>query len=503
MSTTLKIGYLRLLTRMGKKSLITTSVFSFPYRISLGDAFSENPFYNPYSNVGEILATAAWVLDKQNPVIFDIGGHCGFIATQLAQMLKKNDPVIYSFEPVAPTFSDLLHSVNDLSLQKYINPVAVALSDSSGFVQLSYSKWSSMLAQIIPEGKQLNARAGSEIYIAASQTLDDFVKISNLPDVIKIDVEGWETNVLRGAAFVERERADELQTESEHRGRLFRRANDFARRQGHVPNARAERDLGLPASRRYCPSATTLGLGRLAIAPRRGLPSERIERGPDVRGAHQRFAHEHRLNAGRFQQRHVGIRADPALADDRHARGDAGPQFEGLLQSRDESAQIAVVDADDRGTRIEDAREMLRIVEFHEDIQPHSDGFAVQPREFVTRQDFGDEQDGVGPGDAGFEQLIAFEDEFLPQDRDADRRANRAEVVEMPLEISFIGEDAERSRAVALVDAGDLHRVEVSSDNTGRGGGLLHLGDHGQFAGDPESFGEAPARRQVRDSSFE
>ena len=199
MSTTLKIGYLRLLTRMGKKSLITTSVFSFPYRISLGDAFSENPFYNPYSNVGEILATAAWVLDKQNPVIFDIGGHCGFIASQLAQLLKKNNPSIYSFEPVAPTFTDLLHSINELSLQKYIQPVAVALSSGSGFVQLNYSKKNSMLAQIIPEGMQSNERAGSEIYIAASQTLDEFIKISNQPDVIKIDVEGWEVHVMKGA----------------------------------------------------------------------------------------------------------------------------------------------------------------------------------------------------------------------------------------------------------------------------------------------------------------
>lgn len=199
MSTTLKIGYLRLLARMEKKSLITTSVFSFPYRISLGDAFSENPFFNPYSNVGEILATAAWVLDKEKPVIFDIGGHCGFIATQLAQMLKKNDPAIYSFEPVAPTFSDLFHSVNELSLQKYIQPVCVALSDQTGFVRLNYSKRNSMLAQVIPEDRNANHRVGSEVYIAPSQTFDEFCKHERYPNVVKIDVEGWEAHVFQGA----------------------------------------------------------------------------------------------------------------------------------------------------------------------------------------------------------------------------------------------------------------------------------------------------------------
>ena len=199
MSTTLKINYLKILNRLGKRSLVSRSVFGYPYRISLGDMFSENPFYNPYSNVGEILATAAWVLDKQKPVIYDIGGHCGFIASQLAQMLKKNNPLIYSFEPVAPTFSDLVQAVIDLSLHEFIHPIPIALSNSSGLVKLSYSKWGSMLAQIIPEDKDTNHRVGTEVYIAPSQTFDEFCKHERYPDVIKIDVEGWETHVFLGA----------------------------------------------------------------------------------------------------------------------------------------------------------------------------------------------------------------------------------------------------------------------------------------------------------------
>ncbi len=200
MSTTLKIGYLRLLTRLGKKSLITKSVFNYPYRISLGDTFSENPYYNDQSNVGEILATAAWVIDKKNPVVFDIGGHCGFIATQLAEILRKTQPAIYSFEPVAPTFSDLVQSVVDLSLHEFIHPVPIALSNSAGFVKLNYSKRNSMLAQIIDGSKESNQRSGTEVYIAPSQTLDEFCKLAAFPDVIKIDVEGWEVHVFEGAS---------------------------------------------------------------------------------------------------------------------------------------------------------------------------------------------------------------------------------------------------------------------------------------------------------------
>lgn len=165
----------------------------------MGDMFSENPFYNKHSNVGEVLATTAWVIDKPHPVVFDIGGHCGFIASQVAQILRKNKPVIYSFEPVAPTFSDLVQTVVDLSLHEFIRPVPIALSNSPGFVKLSYSKWNSMLSQIIPQDTESNQRSGKDVYTAPSQTMDEFCKLISYPDVIKIDVEGWEVHVFEGA----------------------------------------------------------------------------------------------------------------------------------------------------------------------------------------------------------------------------------------------------------------------------------------------------------------
>jgi hypothetical protein len=140
MSTTLRIKYLNALTWLGRKSLISTSALAYRYRTSLCDNFSENPFYKPAINMGDILATAAWVVDKQKPVIFDIGAHCGFIASQLAQLLRKNSPSIHAFEPVAPTFSDLIQTIDVLKLQEIIHPVPVALSNADGFVKLNYSK---------------------------------------------------------------------------------------------------------------------------------------------------------------------------------------------------------------------------------------------------------------------------------------------------------------------------------------------------------------------------
>ncbi|MET0394938.1 MAG: FkbM family methyltransferase [Chitinophagaceae bacterium] len=198
MSTGLKLRYLRLLRQLGKRSLVAKSVFGLPYRISLGDGFSENPFYNPYSNTGEIIATAAWVTGRPKPVVFDIGGHCGFIASQLAGILKQDQPAIYSIEPVAPTFADLVETVQVLSLQQSVFPVPVALNDQPGFVRLNYSKRNSMLAQIIPDEGASNQRSGTETYLAPAQTLDQLCATTGVPDVIKIDVEGWEVHVLQG-----------------------------------------------------------------------------------------------------------------------------------------------------------------------------------------------------------------------------------------------------------------------------------------------------------------
>jgi len=198
MSTTLKLGFLRVLEKMGKSSLVSESVFGFPYRISLGDMFSENPYYNNYSNVGEILACAAWVNNADKPVIYDIGAHCGFISTQLACILKKQSPVIIAFEPIPPTYTDLILSIEQFNLEGTIRPIPVALSNSIGMVRMNYSKWASMFAQIEHDAMQTNNRSGSKYFNVLTMPLDHIMDGLGVPSVVKIDVEGWEVPVLQG-----------------------------------------------------------------------------------------------------------------------------------------------------------------------------------------------------------------------------------------------------------------------------------------------------------------
>ena len=76
--------------------------------------------------------------------------------------------------------------------------------------------------------------------------------------------------------------------------------------------------------------------------------------------------------------------------DDGDGIGYQRSQFERAIQTRDERSQIAIVDADDLSAAIEDARELIRIVEFDEDVQPDLHRVSVELRQFLSRQNLGD-----------------------------------------------------------------------------------------------------------------
>src|SRR5437879_1510308 len=100
MSTTLRQLSLLLLKSFGLTQFRSTSGLNLPFIVHLRDSFGEMPYYNLHTHRAEIVVMAAWCRQMENPLIFDVGGHVGFIATQLAQLLNDKKPQIYSFEPV-------------------------------------------------------------------------------------------------------------------------------------------------------------------------------------------------------------------------------------------------------------------------------------------------------------------------------------------------------------------------------------------------------------------
>jgi FkbM family methyltransferase len=199
MSTTARRYWLKFLREIGVKHFRTRSGLGLPYICHLGDFSGEVPFYGRRHSAEEILLMAAWCRNIENPVIFDVGANNGFIATQLAQLLRKNSPRIFAFEPVPSTFAQLNTAIEQLDLRSVVVPLCCAVSDSPGVCAISYNPRESLFAQI--RSDRLNSRVGSETAFAVTVTIDEiFSSLGVVPSLLKVDVEGFEPRVLRGAA---------------------------------------------------------------------------------------------------------------------------------------------------------------------------------------------------------------------------------------------------------------------------------------------------------------
>lgn len=197
MSTGLRLAWLKMLGAFGLTRFTTTSGLGFKFVCHVGD-LAEFPFYHRRAFQNELAICAAWLDEEAKPVVFDVGANVGFFCTQLAQMVAGQAVEIYAFEPVGRTFVKLVQSIEDLDLDDRVHPIAAAILDEPRPVLLQYSKSNSLCAQVATQksGAQ-NKRA---FVHAAGMTLDAFRESAGVfPTLIKIDVEGYEVAVLRGA----------------------------------------------------------------------------------------------------------------------------------------------------------------------------------------------------------------------------------------------------------------------------------------------------------------
>ncbi|HUR41140.1 MAG TPA: FkbM family methyltransferase [Verrucomicrobiae bacterium] len=198
MSTALRTRWLALLRVLGISHFTAKSSLGHPFVCHVGDFLGENPFYNRTAFHVELTVCAACLHQENAPVILDVGANVGYWSSQLAQLLAARRPKIYAFEPVPSTFAKLMKSVETLDLAHTVIAIPAAVRDRSGPVAISYAPWDSLLAQVVKE--KPNIRVGNRIAYAASTTLDDFCRTFDIvPSLIKVDVEGSEVDVLKGA----------------------------------------------------------------------------------------------------------------------------------------------------------------------------------------------------------------------------------------------------------------------------------------------------------------
>lgn len=155
----------------------------------------ENGHYDPASN-GE-----AWLLRQMSllrpRVIFDVGANCG----EYAQLCLGAcpDAQVHAFEPMSAVFAHLQQALGQ-------HPRAtlhrLALADQEGELRFWFDPSNTGNTSAVPGvGTAIHGLGPVEPITAPAQRLDRFCERNGIKqiDLLKIDVEGFEANVLQGA----------------------------------------------------------------------------------------------------------------------------------------------------------------------------------------------------------------------------------------------------------------------------------------------------------------
>jgi len=135
---------------------------------------------------------------QANDIVFDIGANIG-IYSLLSSNYVGESGLVYAFEPVDSTYKKLLENIKANQIANLL-PYNIAVSDKSNEILTIYKNdngydvFDSMVTPLLDNAKEIKV---------STVSLDDFITQQNVDvqsiKLIKIDVEGWEFNVLQGA----------------------------------------------------------------------------------------------------------------------------------------------------------------------------------------------------------------------------------------------------------------------------------------------------------------
>lgn len=147
--------------------------------------------------------THFFTIDILEPLVLDIGANLGGYAIPVGKMLQQKGGTLLAFEPQRIIYYQLCGNIFLNSLDN-VFALNVAVGDHDGLIDMPVPDYNNMiniggysLDQQVRDTNGLSARMSGHSERIPMMSLDSYV-LPKPPAFIKLDVEGYELNVLRG-----------------------------------------------------------------------------------------------------------------------------------------------------------------------------------------------------------------------------------------------------------------------------------------------------------------
>jgi len=134
----------------------------------------------------------------KDKIVIDAGSNIGEFAIHCAKLGAKK---VYAFEPITETFKILEKQIEINNLKGKVIPIKMALGNKNEIMSIFFNGDRKGEAKIYDDTKNINFKTINHSEQVKVIKLDDFIKKEKIA-FIKMDTEGYEENILRGASRI-------------------------------------------------------------------------------------------------------------------------------------------------------------------------------------------------------------------------------------------------------------------------------------------------------------